>query len=162
MRDHIDGNSAVIFSIFFYLLYSVKTTVNKKEGATSVLYIANAKKNDSGPYMCSLVTPTTQLTQIMIYVHVINGKFYKWGNDFRLLMFEPLPIIRTVNQRKTLNGNGRQFLLFFPRYPQSAEFRSRVHGFWCLGCRILYTYNTSACGQNTANFARKDLMTTKY
>ncbi|CAL8137890.1 unnamed protein product [Orchesella dallaii] len=52
---------------------SVKTTVNKKEGAVSVLYIANAKKNDSGPYICSLGTQAIQLTQNTIFVHVING-----------------------------------------------------------------------------------------
>ncbi|CAG7784878.1 unnamed protein product, partial [Allacma fusca] len=46
---------------------SVKTTI-RKEGAVSVLYIANARKNDSGPYICSL----GNLTQNTILVHVIN------------------------------------------------------------------------------------------
>jgi len=48
---------------------SVKTTI-RKEGAVSVLYIANAKKNDSGPYICSL----GNLTQNTIHVHVITGE----------------------------------------------------------------------------------------
>ncbi len=48
---------------------SVKTTTYK-ERAVSVLYIANAKTNDSGPYVCSL----GNLTQNLVYVHVINGK----------------------------------------------------------------------------------------
>jgi hypothetical protein len=49
----------------------VKTTI-KKEGAVSVLYIANAKKNDSGPYICSL----GNLTQNTIHVHVITGECF--------------------------------------------------------------------------------------
>jgi len=48
---------------------SVKTVI-QKEKAISVLYIAHAKKNDSGPYICSL----GNLTQNTIYVHVINGE----------------------------------------------------------------------------------------
>lgn len=66
----------------------MKTTVNKKEGATSVLYISNATKNDSGPYTCSIATPTTHLTEIMIYVHVMNGKCNKWDDNFRILVNE--------------------------------------------------------------------------
>jgi hypothetical protein len=50
------------------LTFSVKTTIYK-EKAVSVLYIANAKKNDSGPYVCSL----GNLTQNIVYVHVISG-----------------------------------------------------------------------------------------
>lgn len=69
------GNQRMLMTLYvFFCGCSVKTTVNKKEGAQSVLYIANAKRNDSGPYICSLGTPTTELTHNMIYVHVINGK----------------------------------------------------------------------------------------
>ena len=59
-----------MINAFFVLSFSVKTVVTK-EKAVSVLYIAHAKKNDSGEYVCSI----GNLTQNTIYVHVINGKF---------------------------------------------------------------------------------------
>lgn len=62
--------------------YSVKTVVNK-ENAVSVLYIANAKKNDSGEYICSI----GNLTQNAIYVHVINGKFIVYNRRIMRVLY---------------------------------------------------------------------------
>lgn len=49
---------------------SVKTNLNSG-GAVSKLYIANANKNDSGNYTCSL----GETAQTTIAVHVLNGMY---------------------------------------------------------------------------------------
>lgn len=50
--------------------YSVKTNLNSG-GAVSKLYIANANRNDSGNYTCSL----GETAQTTIAVHVLNGMY---------------------------------------------------------------------------------------
>lgn len=51
-------------------LRSVKTNLNSG-GAVSKLYIANANRNDSGNYSCSL----GETAQTTIAVHVLNGMY---------------------------------------------------------------------------------------
>lgn len=62
-----------LFGEYFFFAttaYSVKTNLNSG-GAVSKLYIANANRNDSGNYTCSL----GETAQTTIAVHVLNGMY---------------------------------------------------------------------------------------
>lgn len=58
------------YSFFCCCTHSVKTNLNSG-GAVSKLYIANANRNDSGNYTCSL----GETAQTTIAVHVLNGMY---------------------------------------------------------------------------------------
>lgn len=58
------------FLFSFSRTCSVKTNLNSG-GAVSKLYIANANRNDSGNYTCSL----GETAQTTIAVHVLNGMY---------------------------------------------------------------------------------------
>lgn len=68
------------YSFCFFLSHSVKTNLNSM-GAVSRLYIANANRNDSGNYTCSL----GESAQTTISVHVLNGKI-KYYFYFKLFI----------------------------------------------------------------------------
>lgn len=63
---------SLLVNTFFFATtaYSVKTNLNSG-GAVSKLYIANANRNDSGNYTCSL----GETAQTTIAVHVLNGMY---------------------------------------------------------------------------------------
>lgn len=68
-----------LISLYCDCFSSVKTDM-KPTGATSKLFIANANKQDSGNYSCSL----DEMAITTVSVHVLNGKSYRMSSNISL------------------------------------------------------------------------------
>lgn len=74
IKYQLNFNDITYFQVFaqlkyIFFRYSVKTDLNTG-GAVSRLYIANANRQDSGNYTCSLA----DVALTTVAVHVLNGK----------------------------------------------------------------------------------------